>query len=549
MPTPSVPITPLGPITAATVPFRAHGRLQLTAIVKATFALASEARMTIAVPDPIVAAEVPDPSGRGLRSAGDLAPYLGETDVLLTGHAEVLPTFLAPDIRVWLAVIRDGVARVDRWLELDALARVGPARAHVHIDGAGPLSREWPRRSQFLEGLDARRLHGPLVDIPDGLDWTYFQAAPAEQRMELLRGDEWLVLGGIYAQRPRLRTQLPDARGVARLYRRGESLPREGASIALVADMLVIDVDRRCASILWRGHTSVEEAELGSLHVVAGVELPGRPIAWADPFPAEQPVRRGLQPAPSAEAESLFEGTMFVPVELAQMLAAAPATPFVKQKETTQEDEGYLTGTLPISSILAQKLAAAPATPFVKPDEEEELEELEIEEVLEGTQSIPDTLAQKIAAAPAMPFKSQWDTPLPRRESAPVRATEEQSVTLVPPPLPAQEGNPLEGTFRVPDEVARKFAGVPATPFERVNRAVTEPVGPPLQEVAQAREEWVTESWSEDAETPIAAVPVAPRVEVARPALLIAPMEEVSEEPMGLGAEFLAAMEEAGVPA
>jgi hypothetical protein len=542
MPTPSVPITPLGPITAATVPFRAHGRLQLTAIVKATFALAPEARMTIAVPDPILATEVPDPSGRGLRSAGDLAPYLGETDVLLTGHAEVLPTFLAPEIRVWLAVIRDGVARVDRWLELDASARVGPARGHVHIDGAGPLSREWPRRSQFLEGLDARRLHAPLVDIPEGLDWTYFQAAPVEQRMELLRGDEWLVLGGIYAQRPRLRTQLPEARGVARLYRRGESLPREGASIALVADMLVIDVDRRCASILWRGHTSVEEAELGSLHVVAGVELPGRPIPWADPFPAEQP-------APSAEAESLFEGTMFVPVELAQKLAAAPATPFVKQKEVTQEDEDYLTGTLPISSILAQKLAAAPATPFVKQEEEEAEELLELEEVPESTLSIPATRAQTLAVAPVMPFKSHWDTPAPRRESIPLREAEEQIVTLPPPPAPALEGmNPLEGTFQVPDEAARKLAGVPATPFERVNRGGAVPVEPPLREVAEAREDSVSEGWSEDAQTPVAA-PVAPRVEVARPALLIAPKEEVREEPMGLGAEFLAAMEEAGVPA
>src|SRR5690606_25876796 len=190
----------------------------------------------------------------------------------------------APGLTVWLALVRDGAPCVDKRLTLDAAARVGAARAHVHIDGLGPLSREWPRRSRLLGAIDPRRLRGPVLDVPEGLDWGYFQAAPADQRTEPLRGDEWLVLGGVYAQRPRLRTQLPEARGAARVYRRSQPPPRAAEPLRLLADTLQIDADRRCASIVWRGYVPVDEADLASLHVVAGVELPGRPVAWIDPF-------------------------------------------------------------------------------------------------------------------------------------------------------------------------------------------------------------------------------------------------------------------------
>ncbi|MFS8068862.1 MAG: DUF2169 domain-containing protein [Byssovorax sp.] len=516
-------------MTAATVTFRSRGSLQLTAIVKATFALTPEARMTPLVPDPIIPAEIPDPSGRGLRSAGDLAPYLGETDVLLTGHAEVLPTFLATELRIWLAVLRGGVARIDRWLELDASARVGQARGHVHIDGAGPLSREWPRRSQLLEGLDPRHLHGPLVEIPEGLDWTYFQAAPAEQRMELLRGDEWLVLGGVFAQRPRLRTQLPEARGVAQLYRRGEQPPRVGVPIPLVADTLVIDVDRRCVSILWRGHVPVEEAELASLHVVAGVELAGRETVLENPFPGED---YGV-------------GTIVVPLEVSRKLAAAPAMPFVKPDESTLKPAAALEGTFKISDELARKLAGMPSTPFVKPAEARPEEE----GVLEGTFMIPDEVARKLAAAPATPFRSHWDTPLSQLGSSPAIEPEEDGVTLVPPApsfgAPEAE-NLLGGTFQVPDDIARKLAGLPATPFERVDRSAEVSVEAPWVEAVEASDDWISEDLSEDVLTPLAAMKVAPPVSVAKPALLIAPEDESSEQPLGLGAEFLAAMSAEG---
>lgn len=473
-----VPISPLSHASVATSAWRAGGQLHLTAVVKATFALAPEGRMTLLAPDPIVHDEVPDPAGLGLRAAGDLAPRLGQTDLLVTGHAEVPPRFSAPELRVWLGMVRDGAVKVDRSLELDASVRVGAARAHVHIHGAGPISREWPRRSQLLGAIDPQRLRGPLLDIPDQLDWGYFQAAPAEQRMELLRGDEWLVLGGIFAGRPRFRTQLPEARGVARVYRRGLAPPRAGEPIELVADTLQVDVDRRCASILWRGDTLVDEAELGALHVVAGVDLAGRAVVWADPFPPEaaKPIVAAaprpvpVRPAPPAPApeENPLEGTFMLPDDALLRLAAEPATPFQKGAENKPVVSEHVE-TPPRENRVAEEIPvqiapAPPPPPELNP--------------LAGTFQLPDDAALVLGAASATPFgaprgpaagepsilsaalsmfSSAWRPATPSGTAPPRR--EEIS--------PAPEDNPLAGTFTLPDDLALQVAAAPATPFEQ----------------------------------------------------------------------------------
>jgi Uncharacterized protein conserved in bacteria (DUF2169) len=405
-----IPITPLGLATAATVTFRSRARLHITTVLKATFALTPEGRMTLLPPDPILPDEIPDPSGRGLRAAGDLAPFLAQTDLLLTGRAEVLPSFAAPELRIWIALVRDGAVHIDRWLDLDASERVGPTRAHVEIRGAGPISRDWPRRRQLLGAIDPRHLHGPRLELPDGLDWSYFQAAPAEQRSDLLHGNEWIILGGVFAQRPRLRTQLPEARAIARLYRRNQAPPRHGAPIPLVADTLQIDTDRRCVSILFRGHTPIEEAEISALHVVAGLESPGHALGWMDPFAA------------SGSGQH-----------------AAAIDPHLA---STGEQENPLRGTLSLSHNVAQKLRAIPVTPFTTPSP---LVRLEPEEgnPLSGTQDLPDEMARKLRALPVTPF------------TAPAQLGASDPAA----------GNPLSGTQDLPDEMARKLRALPVTPF------------------------------------------------------------------------------------
>ncbi|WP_437595837.1 type VI secretion system tip protein TssI/VgrG [Sorangium sp. So ce590] len=84
-----VAVTPLGPAVAATVTWLQRGRLHVTVVVKATFALVPEGRMSVVAPDPIAPEEQRDPSGQWLQAAGDLAPYLDSCGVVATGHAEL----------------------------------------------------------------------------------------------------------------------------------------------------------------------------------------------------------------------------------------------------------------------------------------------------------------------------------------------------------------------------------------------------------------------------------------------------------------------------
>ncbi|WP_437571824.1 DUF2169 domain-containing protein [Sorangium sp. So ce542] len=336
-----VAITSLGRASAATLVWRLRGQRYVTAVVKATFGLVAEGAMTLGEPDPIAPDEVPDPSGVGLRAAGDLAPYLREVDVLLTGHAGVAPT-VAGEIQVRLAVVQEGALRLDRCVTLDGSAPGGEGQRRVRVDGMGPLSRRWPRREALLGAADPRRLEGVALDVPEELDWGYFQAAPAEQRLERLLGDEWVVLGGIVAQRPRLRTQLAGARGVARLYRREERAPREGTALSLRADTLQIDADRRCCSVVWRGYAAVGEEDLEALRVVAGVELPGEALPWVDPFAQEAREAGRTAPLPGAPSPA----TLPLPTQ------AAPVV--------TSVEDHPLAGTVePLSAHVRR-----PATPF-----------------------------------------------------------------------------------------------------------------------------------------------------------------------------------------
>jgi hypothetical protein len=280
-----VPATAQDSVRVATVAWRARGKLYLTVVAKATFTLVPEGRMTLVEPDPIVDREVPEPFGKGgLSAGGDLAPYLGKAEILLTGHAQVSPTSLQLHAKVQLAVVQNGALRLDKQLELPVTETGGGA---LRIGGMGPVSRTWPQRRRWLDGIDASGLERPLLEIPDALHWEYFQTAPPDQRLDGLAGDEWLMLGGMLRKVPRLRTQLPEGQAVARIFRTTQAPPRHGETVVLHADTLQVDMDRRRCSILWRGRAELwSEEELAALHVGAAFAQPGKAITWSDPIAA-----------------------------------------------------------------------------------------------------------------------------------------------------------------------------------------------------------------------------------------------------------------------
>jgi hypothetical protein len=343
-----VAVTAIGGATAATVVWRRRGQLYLTAVVKGTFHLVPEGTMTPFGPEPIVADEQDDGSGMGLYSAGDLAPYLRHTDVVLTGHAHAQPGATVRDAR--LEVIRGGIPLLDKTVRLDV-----PAGNAVRVVGMGPLSRSWPVRRRLLGDLDPAALEGSIAEIPTTFDWSYFQTAPLDQRIGGLRGDEWIALRGMHSEHAWFRTRLPGVRGVALISCSAPGI-RQNAPIALSIDTLHLDVDLQRCTVLFRGWIPIADVRmLPSLHVVAGMELPGQPTVWTHPLSSDpaydspwahgpdhaepaseragsQPPRRSSLPPPSAPLHAMsadaYAKTMALDAaSLAPPAAEAPAGP------------------------------------------------------------------------------------------------------------------------------------------------------------------------------------------------------------------------------
>jgi hypothetical protein len=353
-----IAVTAIGGATAATVVWRRRAQLYLTTVVKGTFHLVPEGLMTPFGPEPIAVGEQDDGSGMGLYSAGDLAPYLRYTDVVLTGHAHAGPGATVLDAR--LEVIRGGIPLLDKTVRLDVLG--GTA---VRVVGMGPLSRSWPVRRRLLGDLDPAALEGSIAEIPTTFDWSYFQTAPLDQRIGGLRGDEWIALRGMHQDHAWFRTRLPGVRGVALISCSAPGV-RQAAPIALSIDTLHLDVDLQRCTLLFRGWIPIaDERMLPSLHVVAGMELPGQPTVWSNPLSSEpahdSPWAHGLD-----HAEPASERAGSQPPRRSSLPPAPPSSPM----HATPADAYAKTMALDAVSLAppAAEASGAPAEPPSAPD-------------------------------------------------------------------------------------------------------------------------------------------------------------------------------------
>lgn len=300
------------------------GRKRASVVVKATFYLLRGGPMRLVSPAPILVGEQHHEGSvdRSVLAPSDVAPYLPRAEVIFTGHAYA-PT-PSPFVPVRLAVVGSRPL-VDKtlhvygermWLEGEQMTApvpftripiryerayqgppgfeenpVGMAKApglpvHNVIDpgdpeapaGFGALAPYWPPRRRLLRNLDPSVLQLPRPELPDTFAWSFFHAAPPDQRCSFLEGNEWIVLEGLHPEHPRFESQLPSARARARLYSLESTSHRE---VQLAADTLWIDGDRSLCCVLFRGNFEVEsDAMLEQVQLFAGLELPGRAIPW-----------------------------------------------------------------------------------------------------------------------------------------------------------------------------------------------------------------------------------------------------------------------------
>jgi hypothetical protein len=546
-------ISSIGSVSCATVAFRAQGKLRVTAIVKATFGLEDGQPMERIDPEPVVMHDkhFEGNPARSLQRACETAPYQPRADVLLTGYAVApMKKRSVSTFAVRMVVQHESTQLVDKRLgvrgDLDRatkqasaferlplvyeLAAGGPdvdenpvgvtPRPDVHPNiydprgpgpaGYGPLSRRWPIRRKLLGTLDPKRFDALVTDVPAGFPWEYFQAAPADQRVPFLRGDEWIALEGTHPSFARLTSQLPSVRGVARLY---GPTPELGAGtwIPLVLDMLIIDAGSCVCSAVWRGSYPIASmGDFATFRIYGAVQQGEFPIPWPPSY--EDPRPQSARPSTGSGPGPHMTTTSDMSAADQSALRKAPATPFLASRGG----------------------GPSPAVPRPSP--------LEVTEVSAGdddrhdplrarTEDIPQSREARAARSPATPFEAR-----PARSPA----TPFEARGLRPPntPVPAASASKASrpSAPRVDVASARLHGAqtvvfpvdagppAPATPFERpppITPARPAPIPPP------------TVSLSDDLDTlPPNTAPAGRLPLPVEPAWLAArPGEAAAEEP------------------
>lgn len=320
------------PAACSATPWRRAGAWWVTVVVKATFRLVPGQLAQPTAPLALVREDhYRAATASSLEAASDtVAPYLPGTGVVLTGHAYPPEGRAGTATTARLAIGRERplldktvyaygnrsgtVVQPFKKMPLvyerayggpgigenpvgvgapgtGALPNLYDARRPEQPAGFGPISRSWPVRRRLLGTFDEQALHATEPEIPEGLDWRYYHAAPPDQQIEHLRGDEWIVLDGMHPTLARVQTRLPSAVGKARWHLLSFSGAGAGTAIDLVADTLIIDADSLVCSVLWRGRFALKRPEMAAwVGVSAGVELAGQPIRWPeinDPARAE----------------------------------------------------------------------------------------------------------------------------------------------------------------------------------------------------------------------------------------------------------------------
>jgi len=322
----------LCPLPVASIVWQpARGRHSLTVVCKATYDLApglstlSQSQEHLCEEDE----HWNDDASRSLRSPSDRVPFKARGDVLLVGRAfaprgepvtSLIARMVIGDVDKSIEVtgdrsftregaLRDGGRFVSMPLVYERAAAgpenpvgvradlpnaygvvtapnllppgmtlSGPSE-HIPAVGFGPIAPTWRPRADRL-GPHAGAWPGrdwTQRPIPEGIEASYFNAAPRDQQVDALRSDERIVLEHLHQSIPRLVTSLPGVTPQAFV----ELAGRPPQAIALTCDTLWLDTDRAICTLTWRGHAMLDHpSQVGRAFVL--LAQPGERLAWAD---------------------------------------------------------------------------------------------------------------------------------------------------------------------------------------------------------------------------------------------------------------------------
>lgn len=504
----------------------------MTVVAKATFSFAHEGPVPRAQPRPILWEEVHHKNhpGRSIRFTPDVAPRLQRADILFNGSA-----YAPPGSPVETAFVRLGLFDGTRTL-LDkklivrqkggfqsiplvyerAYGGVGIADNPLGVGAAGgeqpsvidpaeptrpaglaPIARAWPLRRKLLKGLSGSPGKG-IVEIPDAFVWDAFQAAPPDQQVGLLSGNEWIVMDALHPSLPRVQMRLPGARGAARIFGLAAHGVPEGAPLQLVLDLLHIDGEDQLVTATFRGSFTVPSEEaLAGVRIVAGVEAQGEPIAWDTAAAIAPAPRPGTARAPTEmtvelseedlEAESDLAATLVHEAAASGARSAAEEPPGAKLASTSEIAPSSVKTVLPFQRSDAPSPLARPSTPSAAPAPARRDFSATVVVDEDGPEAAwtRNPTPFGAARAPSVPAPPPPAPPLVPPAPPPVAAP-------VPPPVPApNEKLPITKPAETPPQAAPRqapadpaaaspWAPAPASPpAPRAPKPAPKPAGPP----------------------------------------------------------------------
>ncbi len=309
-----VPVMLLGAAKGGTALFRQGGKLHLTCVLKASFQFVPGGPMKQVSTRDLFRKEVTphDNPCLSIQASNEVVPYLPRVDVVMTGHASAPTGTWVPRVNVRLAIYH-GLALLDKKVHVygdhtgkeflpfermpleyerslggpgnlenpygtgslpgSPLPNLMSPRDPGAVAGFGPIAQRLAIRSSRLGKMTVSALNQRIPEFPDDFDWGYFQAAPADQQLASLVGNEWIVLEGIHPEMNRVSSRLPSVRPIATIFGTNPRDPESAQSLQLRIDTLRIDADALRCCVVARGVMQIEdERALSTLRVAGAIE-------------------------------------------------------------------------------------------------------------------------------------------------------------------------------------------------------------------------------------------------------------------------------------
>lgn len=132
----------------------------------------------------------------------------------------------------------------------------------------GPVGRAWDPRPRFAGTYDQNWIDNVFPFLPADFDERYYQAAPADQQIDYLRGGEQVTLYNLMPQE-RVDFRLPTVSFPVRFYLKNGEESEESA----VTDTLIIEPDQKRFMMVWRVVRPLKRNMFEVAQVLAG-EMP-----------------------------------------------------------------------------------------------------------------------------------------------------------------------------------------------------------------------------------------------------------------------------------